>query len=103
MCIYIYKHTCVCVCLVSQSCPSLCDPVDYSSPGFSVHGILQVRILVWVAIPFSRGSFFLNQELNLGLMHCRQILYYLSHQVSLKIWGLQLKIIKNLKVVPTEH
>ena len=41
--------------LVAQSCPNLCDPIDYSSPGSSVHGILQTRILEWVAIPFSRG------------------------------------------------
>ena len=37
-------------------CPTLCDPMDYSPPGSSVHGILQVRILEWVAIFFSRGS-----------------------------------------------
>ena len=42
--------------LVAQSCPSLCDPMDYSLPGSSVHGILQARILEWVAILFSRGS-----------------------------------------------
>ena len=41
---------------VAQSCPTLCDPVDYSLPGSSVHGILQARILEWVAISFSRGS-----------------------------------------------
>ena len=46
---------CVCV-LVTQSCLILCDPMNYSLPGFSVHGILQARILEWVAIPFSRGS-----------------------------------------------
>ena len=40
----------------AQSCPTLCDPVDCSPPGFSVHGILQARILEWVAISFSRGS-----------------------------------------------
>ena len=40
--------------LVTQLCPSLCDPMDYS---FSVHKIFQARILEWVAIPFSRGSF----------------------------------------------
>ena len=34
----------------------LCDPMDYSPPGSSVHGILQARILEWVAIPFSRES-----------------------------------------------
>ena len=39
-----------------QSCPTLCDPVDYSLPGFSVHGTLQARIVEWVAMPSSRGS-----------------------------------------------
>ena len=41
---------------VIQSCPTLCDPMDYSPPGSSVHGIFQAGILEWVAIPFSRGS-----------------------------------------------
>ena len=41
---------------VAQSCPTLCDPVDCSLPGSSIHGILQARILEWVAISFSRGS-----------------------------------------------
>ena len=39
-----------------QSCPTLCDPVDCSPPGSSVHGMLQARILEWVAMPSSRGS-----------------------------------------------
>ena len=39
-----------------QSCLTLCDPMDYSLPGSSVHGILQARILEWVAMSFSRGS-----------------------------------------------
>ena len=38
-----------------QSCLTLCNPTYYSSPGSSVHGILQARILEWVAMPFSRG------------------------------------------------
>ena len=42
-----------CVYLVAQSCPTLCDPRDYSPPGSSVHGILQARIPEWVAISFS--------------------------------------------------
>ena len=41
---------------VTQSCPTLCDPVDCSLPGSSVQGILQARVLEWVAISFSRGS-----------------------------------------------
>ena len=43
--------------LVAQSCLTLCNPMDCSSSGYSVHGILQTRIMEWVAIPFSRGSF----------------------------------------------
>ena len=41
---------------VAQSCPTLCNPMDYSLPGFSVHGIFQARVPEWVAISFSRGS-----------------------------------------------
>ena len=44
------------LCLVSQSCPTLCIPMDCSLPGSSVHGIFQARILEWVVIPFSRGT-----------------------------------------------
>ena len=42
--------------LTIQSCPALCDPMDCNPPGFSVHEILQARILEWVAMCFSRGS-----------------------------------------------
>ena len=65
----------------------LCHPMDYTA-----HGILQARILEWVAFPFSRVSsqprdwtqvsLFLTQDLNWGLPHCRQILYQLSYQVG---------------------
>ena len=41
---------------VAQSYLTLCDPMDCSPPGSSVHSVLQARILEWVAIPFSRGS-----------------------------------------------
>ena len=57
-------YVCVCVRVhahvrehsVAQPCPTLCDPLDCSLSGFSVHGISQARLLEWVAIPFSRGS-----------------------------------------------
>ena len=39
-----------------RSCPTLCHPIDCDPPGSSVHGILQVRVLAWVAMPSSRGS-----------------------------------------------
>ena len=42
--------------LVAQSCPTVCDPMDWGPPGFSVHGLLQSRILDWIAILFSRGT-----------------------------------------------
>ena len=42
--------------LVLQQCLTPCDPMDCSPPGSSVHGILQARILEWVAIPFFKGS-----------------------------------------------
>ena len=41
---------------VTQSCPTFCDPMDYSLPGSSIHGIFQARVLEWVAISFSRVS-----------------------------------------------
>ena len=41
---------------VTQSCPTLWDPLDRSPPGSAVHGILQARVLEWVAMPSSRGS-----------------------------------------------
>ena len=51
------KNTCWTVCVfVAQSCLTLCGPMDCSLPASSVHGILQARILEWVAIPFSRES-----------------------------------------------
>ena len=102
---------------LTQSCLTLCDPMDYT-----VLGILQARILIWIAFLFSRGSsqpkdqtqvshiaggflpaetqgkpkntgmsslsllqwIFLTWESNQGLLHCRQILYQLSYQGSLK-------------------
>ena len=51
-----FLHHTLWVSEVAQSCPTLCDPMDCSLPGFSVHGILQARILEWVTISFSRGS-----------------------------------------------
>ena len=46
------EKMCVCVCV----CPTLCEYMDYSPLGSSAHGILQARILEWIAFPFSRGS-----------------------------------------------
>ena len=64
--------------LVTQLCLTLCDLMDCSQPGSSVHGILQARVLGWLSIPFSRGSSQPRDRLNLGPLHYR----HLSHQGS---------------------
>ena len=73
-------YVCVCVCVCVLNCVWLCDLLDYSPLGSSVHGIFQAGILEWVVISFSmiQGS---NPHL-LCLWHRRRILYCLSHQGS---------------------
>ena len=68
---------------VAQSWPTLCDPTDCSLPGSSVHGIFQARVLEWIAISFSRGSSRPRDRTRV-YPHCRQRLYRLSPQGSLK-------------------
>ena len=70
-----WREMCV---LVTQSCQTLCDPMDRSPQGSSAHGILQARVLGWVAVFSPRGWIFRTQGWNLGLLHCRQILYHLK-------------------------
>ena len=53
---YILIYTYMCVCTQSLNDVQLCDPMNCSPPGSSLHGISQVRILEWVAISYSRGS-----------------------------------------------
>ena len=60
----------VCICAQSlQSCLTLCDPVDCSPQGSSVHGILQARTLEGIAMPSSRGSSRLRDQALLCLLH----------------------------------
>ena len=70
------------LCLVAQSCLTLCDPMDCSPPDSSVHGILQAKILEWVAMPSLRGS---SQPRIEPMSPELQILYSLSHQGSPRI------------------
>ena len=65
---------------VAQSCPAVCDPMDCSLPGSSIHGIFQARVVEWVAMPFSRGASHPSDRWNLGLLHHRQTLYHLSYR-----------------------
>ena len=66
---------------VAQSCLTLCDRVDYSSPGSSVHGI-SLSKNTGARCHFLLQGIFPTQRLNSGLLHCRQILHCLSHQGS---------------------
>ena len=62
--------------MCAQSCPTHCNPMDYSLPASSVYGIFQVRILEWVAISSSRGSFQSRNQTHVSSCICRQILYH---------------------------
>ena len=65
----------MCGCLVTQLSPTLCNPMDCSPPGSSVYGIFQARILEWVAICYSGGSFPLRDWIHVSCVS-RQILYH---------------------------
>ena len=71
-----------CVCAKSlQSSPTLCDLMDGSPPGSSVHGILQAQILEWIAMPSSRGSSQPRDQTSISYVSCtgRWVLYHLHH------------------------
>ena len=65
------------LCLVAQLCPTLCDPMDRGLPGSSVHGILQARVLEWVTMPSSSGSFWSRDRTPVTYVSCtdRQVHY----------------------------
>ena len=71
------------MCLISQSCPILCDPMNCSPLGSSVHGDSSGKNTGVDCHAFFK-RIFPTQGMNPGLLHCRQILYYLSHQGSPK-------------------
>ena len=72
--------TCAALCLGTQSCQTLCDPMDCSLPGSSVHGDSPGKNTGRVGCHSLLHGIFPTQGLNLVLPHCRQILYWLSHQ-----------------------
>ena len=73
--------------LVAQLCLPLCDPMDYSPPGSSVHGIFQARTLEWVAISFSRGASQPRDQTHVSCLSCigRWVLYHQQHLEA--SWG----------------
>ena len=73
------QDKCAVLCLVTQLCLTLCDPMDCSPPGSSVHGD-SPRKTIGVGCHALLQGIFPTQGSNPGLPHCRWILYYLSHQ-----------------------
>ena len=71
----------------AQSCPTLCDPMDCSLPGFSVHGTLQARGLEWAAISSSRGSSWPSNWTHVSCISClgRQILYHWAKAMAFPV------------------
>ena len=65
----------------AQSCPTLSDSMDCSPPGSSVHGILQAKILEWVAIPFSRGSSWPRDQTWVSCIACRFFTIWATREV----------------------
>ena len=61
--------------MYTQSCPTLCDPMDCSLPGFSVYGIFQARVLEWVAIFSSRGSSWARDWTYISSISCTDMLF----------------------------
>ena len=70
----------MCVCVPAQLCLTLCDPMDCSPPGSSVHGILQTRILEWVAISIFSGSSRPTYQILISCISCigRQVLRFFT-------------------------
>ena len=70
---------------VSRSCPTLCDPVDYSLPGSSVQEIFQVRVLEWVAISFSRESSWPRDRTQVSCIVGRHFTIWATREILIEI------------------
>ena len=82
---------------VAQSCPTLCDPIDYSLPGSSVHGIFQAIVLEWIVISFSRGSSQPRARTRVSRIVDRRFTIWATREVR-EVSGIT-ECIKNLKNV----
>ena len=74
---------------VTQSCPTLCDPMDYSLLCSSIHGIFLARILEWVAISFSRGSSRPRGWTWVSLIVGRHVIIWATREVYQILWMLK--------------
>ena len=76
--------------LVAQSCLTLCDPMNCSPPGSSVHGILQAKTLEQVTIPFSKGSSLLRDRTRVSCTAGRFFTVWATREQKNKLWWIQL-------------
>ena len=104
VCPYMYMCVYVCACIqayinmytciheheseseVAQSWLTLCDPMDCSLPGSSVHGIFQARILEWIAISFSRGSSWPRGRAQVSLIACRRFTLWATREAHIETY-----------------
>ena len=92
--------------VITQSWPTLCDPMNCSPPGSSSHGILQARILEWVAIPFSRGSSQPRDRTPVSHTAGRFFTVWATREACLKLsetFNLKQKKTKKTKTVSLKH
>ena len=94
VCVY-KKYTCICVCFYNCMCCSvlscfshvqLCDPVDLSPPGSSVHWIFRARILEWLSMPSSRGPSGLRDQTSISCIFCNAGGFFFFF-LPLSLWG----------------
>ena len=94
--LFLVTESCI-LFLVTKSCPILWDLIDYSLPGSSVHEISQTRILEWIAISFSRGSYQPGDQTWVSCIG-RQILYHWAHTQRVCV----IKCLINLTLTPSQ-
>ena len=70
---------------VTQSCPTLCNSMDCSLPGFSVHGIFQARVLEWVAFSFSRGSSQCRDQTQVSCIAGRRFTFWVAREAGTRV------------------
>ena len=86
-----FREFIVFTCSVAQPCLTLCDPVDCSPPGSSVHGILQAGILEWVAVPSPRGSSLPRDQTHVSCVSCTAGGFFATWEAP---WYIHLFVIK---------
>ena len=83
---------------VAQSCPTLCDPMDYSLQGFSIHGVFQARVLEWVTISFSLGSSWPRDQIQVSRIVGRHFTIWATREAHMQSTSCEMPGWMNLKL-----